>query len=127
MSDRCRRGHDLSDPANVYINPLSGKRRCRTCRRAANREYKLPRVLRREILLEHGDGSCAECGHRPQDVTELVLHHDAGGGGEQRRRSIGRPKGSNEDFYRWLRHHGYPDKPALRTLCREVARFSTDP
>lgn len=36
-SNVCRKGHDLSDATNVYINPNSGKRRCRSCDRARAR------------------------------------------------------------------------------------------
>lgn len=32
-SGRCKRGHDLSDPAHLYVHPKTGKRHCRTCRR----------------------------------------------------------------------------------------------
>lgn len=31
----CKRGHALSDD-NTYVNPASGSRQCRTCRRADN-------------------------------------------------------------------------------------------
>lgn len=30
----CARGHDLSDPAHLYVHPKTGNRHCRTCRRA---------------------------------------------------------------------------------------------
>lgn len=33
LEDRCVRGHDLSDPAVVYIRPDNGRRACRKCYR----------------------------------------------------------------------------------------------
>lgn len=35
--DRCKRGHDLNDPEHLYVHRKTGKRGCRTCRRAASR------------------------------------------------------------------------------------------
>jgi len=36
--DRCIRGHDLHDSANVYASPATGERRCRACHRERWRE-----------------------------------------------------------------------------------------
>ncbi|GAA0189721.1 hypothetical protein GCM10008944_01470 [Cytobacillus oceanisediminis] len=37
--DRCRRGHDLTDPTNVLVRP-TGKRRCRPCTEEYRRTYR---------------------------------------------------------------------------------------
>jgi hypothetical protein len=39
IDGRCQRGHDMTDPANVYVTP-DGRRNCRTCRAAARRRYQ---------------------------------------------------------------------------------------
>jgi len=36
---RCLRGHDLTDPANVYVNP-QGIRSCRKCQHARREEKR---------------------------------------------------------------------------------------
>lgn len=42
----CKRGHDLSDPVHLYLHERTGKRHCRTCRRA---------YMRRRWRLRLGD------------------------------------------------------------------------
>lgn len=37
--ERCKRGHDLNDPANVYVR-ADGRRRCRTCQVEAQRDRR---------------------------------------------------------------------------------------
>lgn len=37
--EQCKRGHRFT-PDNTYINPTSGSRQCRTCRREDNRRRK---------------------------------------------------------------------------------------
>lgn len=37
LRDRCRSGHDLTDPANVYLFPSRGRRACRPCTLARQR------------------------------------------------------------------------------------------
>lgn len=34
---RCKRGHDLTNPANVYVHGVTGKRRCKVCDNASQR------------------------------------------------------------------------------------------
>ena len=41
--ESCQRGHDLTDPANVYVRP-SGERNCRVCKREAQQGYDIGRV-----------------------------------------------------------------------------------
>lgn len=40
----CQRGHDLTDPANVKLDP-KGRQQCKVCRRARDRRRKLNRKL----------------------------------------------------------------------------------
>jgi hypothetical protein len=47
-TDRCSRGHDLADPANVYVRP-DGYRQCRTCMRTTRRRLK-------QLAPERGSG-----------------------------------------------------------------------
>lgn len=42
----CKRGHEFTDE-NTYINPTSGSRQCRTCRREANRRQKQAAAIER--------------------------------------------------------------------------------
>lgn len=37
-STTCKRGHDITDPANIYVIPSNGKRQCRECMRFNQRE-----------------------------------------------------------------------------------------
>ena len=37
---RCQRGHDVSDPATVYVHPDNGRRGCRACRQDSNRQFR---------------------------------------------------------------------------------------
>lgn len=43
----CKRGHDVSDPANVYTQPSTGLRSCRECTRIRNREAYHRKVANR--------------------------------------------------------------------------------
>lgn len=45
----CPAGHDLTDPANVYLNPRDpNHRQCRECRRVRGQEYRQKRRQQRE-------------------------------------------------------------------------------
>lgn len=39
---RCHRGHDVTDPAAVYVYPSNGRRACRACRAEAATERNAP-------------------------------------------------------------------------------------
>ena len=39
MTDVCKRGHDLTDPANVYTAPGTGYRTCRACKRLTTKAW----------------------------------------------------------------------------------------
>jgi hypothetical protein len=88
--------------------------------RVANRERRLEllRGLRGEALLIYGDGSCAECGYRPDDVTELELDHVNGDGAEHRRQ-LGLGRSAGRQFVIRLRARGWPNDPPLQTLCHD--------
>lgn len=36
----CKRGHDMTDPTNVYIQPGDGRGRCRECKRIRGMEWR---------------------------------------------------------------------------------------
>jgi 5-methylcytosine-specific restriction endonuclease McrA len=74
-------------------------------------------MMRREALLVYGDGSCAECGSRPEDVAELELDHVNGGGNEHRLTVLGHSGAAGRRFSRWLKINGWPTDPPLQTLC----------
>jgi hypothetical protein len=42
-SNKCGKGHDLTDPANVYTYP-SGKRKCRQCTRESQKNWRASRA-----------------------------------------------------------------------------------
>lgn len=53
LADRCVRGHDLTDPAVVYIRPDTGRRQCKECQRIRDeagrrRAGKMPQKYGRE-------------------------------------------------------------------------------
>lgn len=50
VRQRCRRGHDLTDPTHLYVIPKTGARVCRTCHRARHAEYYQRVKARREAL-----------------------------------------------------------------------------
>jgi hypothetical protein len=49
-NERCQRGHDVANPANVYVKPSNGTRGCRKCR-AINRRAAGDRLRARKVEL----------------------------------------------------------------------------
>lgn len=61
---KCHRGHDVTDPANVYTRPGSRWRTCAVCLREYRRAYDLahraaPKPRKRRVLAER---TCEHCG-----------------------------------------------------------------
>jgi hypothetical protein len=93
---RCKWGHSLTDPLNVYVEPGSGKRCCRECARIKGREWyaRQPRAVRPvKTHCKHGHSltdpaavhtdprtgvrSCRECqrnNQRKYRARRLALH-----------------------------------------------------
>lgn len=116
MQRFCLRGHDTRKV---------GRRRdhaCRECTREMVRERQ--RAVRREALLTYGDGSCAECGHRPGDLLQLELHHVNGDGREHRLALTGHAAATSTLLSK-LRGLGWPNDPPLATLCRGCHQTKT--
>lgn len=118
----CRAGlHDLSDPANVYIQP-SGKPRCRHCKN--QRRTEVNDRLRDEVTAAYG-GKCAECG-KPGRVgfgTPDALHVDhVSGDGHEHRASLNR-RGAGVNTYVWLRRNGWP--ASVQLLCEPCHKAKT--
>jgi hypothetical protein len=74
-------------------------------------------VLRREVLLAYGDGSCAKCEYRPEDALALELDHTYGGGRAHRAQTS-----HGGGFYTYLKRSGWPTDPPLQTLCKPCHR-----
>jgi len=49
---RCDAGHDLDDPANVYIHPQRGTRHCRICQTERAQRYEQQRARRRGAMVK---------------------------------------------------------------------------
>jgi Homing endonuclease associated repeat len=69
----CQRGHRLDDPSNVLVDPRSGNRCCRACRRTAQREAWRRRAAARR--------KAAEAAKREAERREAAARREA-----QRRR-----------------------------------------
>lgn len=121
-AEHCIRGHtpEVGRNANGDCNACNAERARewretnRERRKAYRREY-IKRV-RREALLAYGDGTCASCGHRPDDVLNLELDHVNGDGKAHRLTLTGRNSG-DMNFLGALRRAGWPLEPPLQTLC----------
>ena len=87
--DVCKRGHDLSDSANVYTRP-TGQRQCRACHRVVHANwckktgkhlkepFKAMQRLRRyglsqeehDRMFQEQDGKCAICKDGPAEHVD---------------------------------------------------------
>jgi len=74
------------------------------------RQYRQEKKI--EVLTHYGNGKCAcvQCGE--SRLACLSIDHINGNGAQARRENHAKV-GSN--FYKWLRHKGYPD--GYQTLC----------
>jgi hypothetical protein len=108
----CSNGHELA------IEGTRPDGLCRRCRREYATRYN--NALRREVLLAYGDGSCAACGCRPEELLELELDHVNGDGKEHRAAF-----GHYGAMYGRLRALGWPNDPPLQTLCGPCHRAKT--
>jgi hypothetical protein len=88
-------------------------------------ERRKSTARRRELLLAYGDGSCASCGCRPDDPTDLELDHVNGGGRKHREQVTGRDSGRSNQFAQRLKRAGWPNDPPLQTLCAPCHKAKT--
>jgi hypothetical protein len=106
-------------PLAFFYKP-AGRRTCKSCDLARAKEYKGRKGkatyknfiyrLRRGIMENYGDGTCACCGESTYEF--LTLDHVNGDGHIERKKY-----GNGRDILIRLRRLGYPDKHRYRILC----------